>query len=342
MGQSISFRHLNVSDGLSHNNIHAATIDKNGFLWIGTAEGLNVFNGHSIRSFFLEKFPQMPSNNIDVLFCDSKNQVWAGSSRGAMFIDVNRQLHPVVLNDTLKQFNVAAIIETKAYGIVIISSRGQFYLNEKSKQWMELDWPPDFFKETIQEVIHFKNDGYLVTGNQRYYLIDYSRQQITDTIHLLNARAAAVLNDDQLLLGNNRGKLIQYSVREKKIIKSFTLEEKKEGQDISINLWRMRKAANEEILIGSQSSGLIRFNYQTGDFVKYTYDPLIPNSGATDLIRDLYCHGNGDVVLMTRNAGLSIFNVNSSSAVHFQSFADSKGLIFSNFINGIAEDQNGM
>jgi len=45
------FTHVNINHGLSHNQVNSIIKDKTGFLWIGTASGLNRFDGYSTRIF---------------------------------------------------------------------------------------------------------------------------------------------------------------------------------------------------------------------------------------------------------------------------------------------------
>ena len=45
------FRHLTVENGLSSNGIRAIVQDKHGYIWFGTDEGLNRYDGKKSRSF---------------------------------------------------------------------------------------------------------------------------------------------------------------------------------------------------------------------------------------------------------------------------------------------------
>ncbi|MDD4116404.1 MAG: two-component regulator propeller domain-containing protein, partial [Massilibacteroides sp.] len=44
--ENLYFRHYNNKHGLSHNTVYAAIQDKRGFMWFGTDDGLNRFDGH--------------------------------------------------------------------------------------------------------------------------------------------------------------------------------------------------------------------------------------------------------------------------------------------------------
>ena len=80
--QTHSFSHLNTSNGLSENNVQSVAIDKNGFLWIGTIDGLNVYDGYSVTVYKKEDQPEMAANNVIHLTCDSRNRIWMGTWEG--------------------------------------------------------------------------------------------------------------------------------------------------------------------------------------------------------------------------------------------------------------------
>src|SRR5262245_8520610 len=46
-----NFMHLDVNNGLSHNEVLSLLKDQQGFLWIGTASGLNRFDGYTFKTF---------------------------------------------------------------------------------------------------------------------------------------------------------------------------------------------------------------------------------------------------------------------------------------------------
>src|ERR1700748_3791846 len=45
------FSHLDISDGLSHNQVNCIYKDSKGFMWFGTMSGLNRYDGYSFKIF---------------------------------------------------------------------------------------------------------------------------------------------------------------------------------------------------------------------------------------------------------------------------------------------------
>lgn len=51
--RDIHFSQISSKNGLSQNTVRAITEDKNGFIWAGTLDGLNRYDGYNIRSYQL-------------------------------------------------------------------------------------------------------------------------------------------------------------------------------------------------------------------------------------------------------------------------------------------------
>lgn len=49
--QHLSFGHIDKSDGLSNYSVTSIYQDKRGLMWFGTANGINLYNGNSIKTY---------------------------------------------------------------------------------------------------------------------------------------------------------------------------------------------------------------------------------------------------------------------------------------------------
>jgi ligand-binding sensor domain-containing protein len=80
----LAFRHLTVADGLSQNAVTAIVQDRRGFMWFGTRDGLNRYDGYEFVVFRQDPSDpsSIPGNEISALFEDSRGRLWVGV-RGA-------------------------------------------------------------------------------------------------------------------------------------------------------------------------------------------------------------------------------------------------------------------
>jgi ligand-binding sensor domain-containing protein/signal transduction histidine kinase len=83
-GQSHYFRHYQVENGLSNNAVICSLQDRMGFLWFGTKDGLNRFDGYSFKVFRSQanKPGSVGSNFIHALYEDEKGLLWIGTEKG--------------------------------------------------------------------------------------------------------------------------------------------------------------------------------------------------------------------------------------------------------------------
>lgn len=83
------FRRVPSESGLSQNSIFAILQDRRGFLWVGTAEGLNRYDGYDFVAFRHD--PEDPAslsdNRVQAIFEDRAGTLWVGTLDGASRFD---------------------------------------------------------------------------------------------------------------------------------------------------------------------------------------------------------------------------------------------------------------
>ncbi len=86
MPQQIRFKHYNVEDGLSQSVVNCMIEDHTGFLWFGTQDGLNRFDGYNFRIFRhnIIDTGSLSDNDIWSLFEDEKGNIWVGTQDGIL------------------------------------------------------------------------------------------------------------------------------------------------------------------------------------------------------------------------------------------------------------------
>ncbi|MDA1094513.1 MAG: hypothetical protein O3A25_14745 [Acidobacteria bacterium] len=83
---NVHFRHLTVDDGLSYEGVHSVLQDSRGLLWIGTADGLNRYDGYDITVFNRDpRNPNALANSwIWSIAEDSRGNIWVGTDGGGL------------------------------------------------------------------------------------------------------------------------------------------------------------------------------------------------------------------------------------------------------------------
>ena len=82
------FTHVNNENGLSQNNVKAIVQDSYGFIWFGTKNGLNRYDGERVVHFTVEDVRlRCGDQNISALNEDHKKCLWIGTDNGVYRYD---------------------------------------------------------------------------------------------------------------------------------------------------------------------------------------------------------------------------------------------------------------
>ncbi|RYY24212.1 MAG: sensor histidine kinase [Chitinophagaceae bacterium] len=87
--QPYYFRHYQVENGLSNNTVFASIQDKAGFLWFGTKEGLNRFDGYQFKLYKIHH-QQKDWAERELIYClynDPAGRLWVGTHKGLYWFD---------------------------------------------------------------------------------------------------------------------------------------------------------------------------------------------------------------------------------------------------------------
>ena len=85
-----AFQTLGIRDGLRSNSVTSLLIDSRGYLWIGTIQGLNRYDGHEVRTHFPESGdPQLRevfNNSVTSIEEDAEGRIWIECESGAYYL----------------------------------------------------------------------------------------------------------------------------------------------------------------------------------------------------------------------------------------------------------------
>jgi ligand-binding sensor domain-containing protein/putative methionine-R-sulfoxide reductase with GAF domain len=336
-----SFHHLNRANGLSDNNIRSLVMDRDGLLWVGTADGLNVFDGYSITSYSKEQVPEFPSNSFAQLTVDSSNRLWICFEEGICWMDAKRKFHRVTLQDTISQFNGQAVIETKSAGLLLQTDRGQFNYNPASKKWEPLWWLPSRFRDSVfMDVQHFEDDKFIFVFQNDVVIFDYAARKIIYQQAFSIPYSACRFSKDKIAVGLQPGVVDIVNIHTKEL-KEYRIENEENGTKFNTALSDVAQAVNGQILVSTNFAGLITID-SNGTVNRFTHDPLDPGSLGGNSTSRVLSGSNGEVIVGTYTSGVSIVNINYRGAAFRKVFRDRNGDLFDGFINEMEEDRKGI
>ena len=245
IAQSAYFSHITTEDGLTSNNIRSVAIDKKGFLWVGTSDGLNIYDGYSVTNYQKKDEPEMAANNVIHLTVDNQNNVWLGTNEGATRVDEHRKIsEDNSLKIQFQRFVCRTIMDTKSYGVILYTSLGQFYFN-KANKWQQLDWIPEIMRyRGFSDAAPFADDKIIYATDSLVMIMDYAARRIIYEQPFSNVASVCRINENEIAVGIQTGLVNIVDIRTKNILRTYQLNFESGGKIINTTLNELRPTKN--------------------------------------------------------------------------------------------------
>jgi len=126
--QSFRFKNYDTNIGLPQNFVYCVEQGLDGYLWIGTGEGLVRYDGHKFQTFLVAD--SLAEDNIMSLFVASNGVVWIGHNTGNLSYYHNNKFSPVFITDA--NSTIRHICQDKAENIWAVDQNSGFIRIDKN------------------------------------------------------------------------------------------------------------------------------------------------------------------------------------------------------------------
>lgn len=360
---NVRFTHINTDAGLSQSNVTCILQDSRGFMWFGTRDGLNKYDGYQ---FTVYKNNTADANSISNNFItniieDENGDLWITTWGGGVnryerkkdrFI---RYMHKEHNANSLSDDFVNCVKEDGAGNLWIgTQSGGLNMLNPKTNRFIRYL----FDKNNLNSL----NDNYveniLIDSRQRIWigtfrgglnLFNKRTQTFTRFVH--NDKDTTSLgynsirnifedNGHRLWIGTWGGGLDLYNSA------TGTFKHYKNNPHNSNSLphnvvFTIASDAENNLWIGTENGGLSIFNPQTGIFNNYLNDEIDNTSLSNNSVYSIYKDTHGNMWIGTYSGGINLYNIDADKFVHYKRNTSLNSLS-NNSILGICENKNGL
>lgn len=129
--QDFHFKQISLEDGLAQSSINAVAQDLHGFMWFGTQDGLNRFDGNEFVVYKNIPFDStsLSENFITALLVDSKNQLWVGTMNEGLHLfnsktQTFQRFYFINNENSISNNNINTIYEDKNGRVWVGTSNG--------------------------------------------------------------------------------------------------------------------------------------------------------------------------------------------------------------------------
>ncbi|MBU2946174.1 two-component regulator propeller domain-containing protein [Zobellia uliginosa] len=355
---NINFKHITTSDGLSQSDINTIYQDKQGFMWFGTFDGLNKYDGYkfTIHNPSVNEPNRISSNLISAITGDDQGNLWVGSTgKGLNFYDASTGSFKTFVHN---EENPSSIIGDHITAL-FKDSKNRLWIGERdgldmvdlsaSQQNIEfqhINSEQDIFVmgwegSSIYTIYEDKNGQLLVGGATGLFILKKDPKgnnyfgNINKSLGLPDCIVRSIAEDNlgRLVVATNVGLFCQIKGKGRKLVNIYESNVNKLLVDHNNRLW-----------VGS-NDGLLYFENTSTEkppklAKRFTYDSRDASSISKNIIKSLYLDKTGIIWVGTNGGGLNTFDPGRKQFTHIRNTPSPSSLSYDK-IRAMYEDSNG-
>lgn len=343
-GQNLKFKHINVEQGLSNSTIECIFQDHRGFIWFGTRDGLNRYDGNQITVFKSNGKPGSISDNFIRCIIEDKDQnLWIGTSNGLNKFNPEQNKFTRYANAGQNSNIITAIAENKNGIWVGIYGSGLFRTNEKTKSLT-----PFIYKNPKQVGTRkdFINDIYSDADAKLWVATDAGVELLntikgtTETkLSGYKIRVIEKAKDGSFWMATEENGLIHFDPK-RNTLKTY-LHEEKNKNSIGSNLVRaIAFDQQNKVWVGGINGGLNHFDPATDLFKHYENKAGNASSLSQRTVSALFVDNQGNLWVGTHRGGVNLYSPQAEKFNLFRQEPDQNSLSY-NDVRTFYEAENG-
>ncbi len=358
LSQQMAFRftNLTIDHGLSQSSIYSITQDKKGFIWFGTQDGLNRYDGYKFTVYNNDPNDDNTiSNKYIHSICEDQNGIlWIGTWGGGLnkFNTSTKKITRYKNNNSdnsLSNDFVRTIYEDKNYNLWIGTADGTLHLMNKENSTFTRFKTPDINngENEITSIFEDKNNVLWVANKSGLHVFDRKTKKITISYNY-------DANDDKTISSNKLNTIYEDSFgtlwfgtdnglnKFNKKTKTFTRFQNDINDPKSImhnNVSVIFEDKNQNLWIGMLGGGLAKYQEKTNTFIKFIHEPSNLNSLMSNQVQSAFVDKFGILWVGIYSKGITKLNFNPKKFTLFRETSNNNSLN-NNSIFSIYEDNN--
>lgn len=336
------FESVGLNDGLSNSTVISIVQDKDGLIWFATFDGLNKFDGYSIKVYRYDEGNgnSLQSNSTRILFIDHENTLWIGTNEGLTKYVNEKDLFENFTNDVRgDRLKINAIIDIEENNLLLGTDKGLYIFNKIKKNFEIFPYTNHQQMEVLSLVDAGDN---IIIGTDRG-LYNYSNHDKTfyylnDTLKDYRIQSILQESEDKIWVGTEGAGLFSINPETGNILKNY-LNDPYTEESICSNYIRTLLIDNENRLWIGTFHGLSVLNDSNERFHNYHSDPFDATTISQNSIRSIIQDSQGGIWLGTYYGGVNYYHPLKNQFFHIKQNSRNNSLN-DRIISGIVEDKS--
>lgn len=354
---NLIFKHITLDDGLSHSKVNCIFQDNQGFMWFGTNNGLNKYDGIKITVYQwdVNDTTTISADLIRDIIQDRKNRMWICTEAGGLnMYDRDKDQFISYTSDSSSAIRITdndinSIAEDHD-GNLWLGTMAEITLLNLEKQitktWLIYpDNETNSYWNLVNDICIDSDNvlwigtfgGGLTSFNLRTHTFEHFRHNSEDPNSLSDNDVRTIYEDaiGNLWIGTYEGGLNLFDKTSKQFTSFYPDENNPESKTIRVIL----DDGDGNLWLGTRN-GLYNFNPMTHQFIHYYNDSHNPYSLCQNIILTLLNDSKGDLWVGTRG-GISYLNASISAFIHFRADDNNRRCLNHKVVYSILEDSAG-
>ena len=342
------FQYFNISNGISNSTVSHLYKDSNGYMWIGTGRGVDLFTGKYFIPLkqFINDSSHITSVAVKAIIEYPKNDIWVGTWGDGVF-------HVNIETGEYEHFKADTLLSSETISDNYINC---FHKGTGNKLWIGTVYGLCSYNEDGK----FENYGFTEVLEKGFADIRAILPRYGNLLTIFTHSGEIIeLNTDSgcyqkvgSLPEANTGIISTYLDQQQnywigteyygiykldKNYSSLDIPEKVKDLFTGIDIPRIINHPSGDLLIATDGKGIVRLSKDDYSFSFIEHTPFFPNSLANNQIQDALIDNNGNLWVAHFKAGLSKSNLNSDGISHYYRNKLTNSELPNNIVNCFAE-----
>lgn len=336
---NLRFEHLTTANGLSHSHVRCILQDSRGFMWFGTDNGLNKYDGYKFVVYQHNKNNKHSISNsyITGIAEDADGNLWIGTLGGGLNkFDRSKNrftsyLHDPQNDNSLSNDLVRCLAQDNQGNLLVGTEQGLNKFNKATNSFTRYSYnvnnSTDLNDAVVQAILEdSQRNLWIGTAEGGLKLFNNKTQTYTSFIHS-SEDSTSISNNDiksiyedktgRLWIGTNGGGLNQYNRNTGKF-KHFKNNLHQANSLTRNQLYAIAEDNEQNLWLGTENGGLDIFNVTNKTFYHYVEDDIDNTTLSNNSIYSFCRDAKGNMWLGTFSGGVEFVNHDSNKFKNYK------------------------